>query len=424
MDNSFELGRGRIFVGGLHWQALSGGPSEAKSETQKLAKHLNFDLAVWRTSGAHKVGLASTKDGYKPGMLSAAAVISKTIEVESGERDFLCATELPDGRFLYVAQSDGVIMPDGDFIGTAESVCARMLDDMSIGKSWNMVIAPDMWGISESVERDFESFVPRKGGKLNFRHRWWALRPVKANVGSVTKSMMPFAVIGGALIAGIWAYQQWQESQSAKEAARLAMLQAESETPTELPHPWKDKPRAQIAAASCATAFEGIPNLWPGNWTPESVLCAPGEGSIRVSWRRGEHGWIKHLLEVEPHAAISPDGTMASRAFQFQAPGTEDEALVDGRERSMHLYSMAQQYGIDIVLAEPPPLPQMPGATPDGMVVQMWRELSWAIKGSALSPESVVAALDGAGFRLNSVTARFSDGLIKWDLEGSQYVLP
>lgn len=30
-------------------------------------------------------------------------------------------------------------------------------------------------------------------------------------------------------------------------------------------------------------------------------------------------------------------------------------------------------------------------------------------------PESVVAVLDGAGFRVGSVVARFSDGIIKWD---------
>ena len=65
----------------------------------------------------------------------------------------------------------------------------------------------------------------------------------------------------------------------------------------------------------------------------------------------------------------------------------------------------------------------MPGA-PSNQLPPQWRELSWAVKGSALSPESVVAVLDGAGFRVGSVVARFSDGIIKWDLEGSQYVLP
>lgn len=423
MENSFELERGRIFVGGLHWQALSSGPSEAKSEVQQLAKQLSFDLAVLRTTGAQQIGFASTADGYKPGMMSAAAVVSKTIEVESGERDFLCATELPDGRFLYVAQADGVIPPEGDFIAGAETVRSRMLEDMSIGKAWNMVIAPVMWGMPDSVERAFEDFIPRKGGKLDFKHGWWALKPVKPSISSLSKAALPFVVIGLLIAVGIIGYQQWQNDQAAKLAAQMAASQT-VEPIKELPHPWKDKPRAQIAVAACATGFDGIDTLWPGNWKPETVWCSPAGGSMTVTWKRGEYGWIKHLLEVEPKAKISSDGSTATIVVPVSISGAEDEALVDESTRSLQLQTIAQQYGLTISLTAPSAPPVMPGAAPNQTVLPKWRELAWAIKGSALSPESVVADLDGAGFRVDSVIARFSDGAIKWDLEGSQYVLP
>lgn len=423
MENSFELERGRVFVGGLHWQALSAGPSEAKNEAQQLAKQLSFDLAVSRTTGAHQIGFASTADGYKPGMMSAAAVVSKTIEIESGERDFLCATELPDGRFLYVAQADGVIPPEGDFIASAETVRSRMLEDMSIGKAWNMVIAPMMWGMPDSVERAFEDFIPRKGGKLDFKHNWWALKPVKPNIASLAKSALPFVVIGAVIALGAIGYKQWQQEQAAKEAAQLAAMQS-NEPIKEMPHPWKDKPRAQIAVAACATGFDSISTLWPGNWKPETVLCSPAAGSMTVTWKRGEFGWIKHLLEVEPKANVSGDGSMATLVVPVSVSGTEDETLVDERTRSLQMQMVAQQYGLMINLAAPPAPPTMPGSQPNDQMLPKWRELAWAIKGSALPPENVVASLDGAGFRVGSVTARFSDGLIKWDLEGSQYVLP
>ena len=145
---------------------------------------------------------------------------------------------------------------------------------------------------------------------------------------------------------------------------------------------------------------------------------------MTVTWKRGEYGWIKHLLEVEPKANVSGDGSMAALVVPVSVSGAEDETLVDERTRSLQMQMVAQQYGLMINLAAPPAPPTMPGAQPNDQMLPKWRELAWAIKGSALPPENVVASLDGAGFRVGSVTARFSDGLIKWDLEGSQYVLP
>lgn len=419
----FELERGREFVSGLHWQALTGGPSEAKQEARQLAKQLGFDLAVWRTTGSQQVGFAAVTDGFKPGMLSAAAVVSKTIEVESGDRDFICATELPDGRFLFVAQADGVITPESDFIGSAEVIRSRMLEDMSIGKTWQRVIAPVMWGFPESTERSFADFIPRKGGKLDFKHSWWALRPVKPNLGALVKTVLPFVAVGVVLAAALIGYRQYEQRRIAQQAAEQAALLS-SEPPVELPHPWKDKPRAQIGAAACLTGFQSIAHLWPGNWTPERVVCAVAEGTLTVAWKRGEYGWIKHLLEVEPKAAVAADGATATLTLPLSVSGAEDEQLVEERGRLLALQINAQQYGLNIQVAAPPAPPPMPGAQPGDQLPPRWREWSWSIKGSALSPESIVAALDGPGFRLIAVTAQISGGVIKWDLEGSQYVLP
>lgn len=420
--DSFELERGRIFVGGLHWQALTGGASEAKAEALRLASELSFDLAVWRTTGAQQIGFAATADGFKAGMLSAAAVVSKTIEVESGERDFLCATKLPDGRYLYVAQAEGVIPPDGDFIASAEDVRARMLEDLSIGKNWNMVIAPLMWAMSNTVERDFEDFIPQKGGKPDFKHSWWALKPVKPSLTSMLKGVAPFLIAGLVLAGAAVGYKQYQQQQAAQEAARLAAMQA-SEPVQELPHPWKDKVRAKAAIQACSTAINGLETLWPGNWKPESVACSVATGTLTVTWKQGAHGWIKHLLEVEPRASVIGDGTTAILVLPVPMSGAEDEALLDERTRSLDMRVKVQQYGATLVLAAPPAPPAMPGANAN-QAPSRWNELSWAMQGVLLPPEDLISSMDGAGFRLGSVTARFTDGLIKWDLEGSQYVLP
>lgn len=423
MNNSFQLDRNRTFVGGLHWQALTGAPSEAKKEARRLAKQLSYDLAVSRTTGARQIGLASSDDGYKPGMLSAAAVVSKTLEVESGERDFLCATELPDGRFLYVAQADGVITPEGDFIGSAEAVRLRMLEDLSIGKTWNMVVAPVMWGVPDSSERSFLDFLPRKGGKPDFKHSWWALSPVRQNVGTLARTAAPMFAIACVIAGGVVGVKHWQQQKAAEEAARLAAMQA-NEPPPEVPRPWKDRPMAGVAAKACDKGFAAIPTLWPGNWKLDAFTCSAAGGTVVVTWKRGEHAWIKHLLEVMPQASISPDGQSASLSLPLDIAAGEAETLIDEKTRALHIQSAAQQMGINVTLAAPPAPPPMPGAQPGEALPTPWREIAWAIKGSALPPDQVIAVLEGPGFRLGSMTARFHNGIMNWDLEGSQYVLP
>jgi hypothetical protein len=220
MGQTFELGRGHTFVSGLFWLPLPGTLRDYKKETENLARETNCDLAVWRTSSALQVGLGSTEKGLTPGLLSAAAVISKSLEIEPGAKeykDFLCATEVPGGAWLYVAQREGVIMPDGDFLGTEDEVRSRMLSDYSVSQ-WNVIIAPAHWGMKDSKERRFEEFLPQKAGKTDYK-RWWGLAPVKRDV---IKTMTPIIIIAVALLAGLIGYQKWQANKAAEELARLA----------------------------------------------------------------------------------------------------------------------------------------------------------------------------------------------------------
>lgn len=423
MENAFELDRGKVFVSGLHWQALSGNPSEAKNEAQQLAKQLEFDLAISRAGGAPQIGFAATVDGYKAGMLSAAAVVSKTLELEENVRDFLCAAELPDRRFLLVVQADGVITPDGDAIGSEDEIRAKILEYLSIDKAWDKTYAPLMWGIQGSVERSFDDFLPKKNGRPDYKHAWWALKPVKANFRTVFRSIAPFVVVGAVLAGGFMGYQKWQRIK-AQDAAMAAQALANANQPVIPPHPWKDKPVATAAVVSCAKSFSAIRVMWPGNWKPESVVCAFEGGVTTVTWKRGEKGWVQHLLEVEPRATISDYGESATLSVPLEVGGAADEALVDERGRVLKMLQAGQQYGVNVTFTAAPAPPALPGAQQGNQTPIPWREVSWQMRGGSLSPETIIKDFDGPGFRIRSITARINEGLINWELEGMQYVLP
>lgn len=421
MTNIFELDKSRVFVSGLFWQPLSGMSSDRHKETKRLAEELNFDLAVWRTTAAHQVGLGSTAKGMKPGYLSAAAVISKTLEMEFGARDFLCATEIPGGLWLYVSQREGVILPDGDFIGGEDEVRSRLLEDMSVGV-WRLIFAPEHWGIGGAEEeRSFAEFLPKKAGKRAYM-RWWGLRPVSRfrsirvnSTKSIAFLLLLMMVIGGAF----YAYKSHKDKEMA-EAIRIANLSA-TQPVVKPEHPWKKAPRALKYLESCRAALKEV-IIWPGNWSPQSATCS--NDTLTLLWKKQEHGWIEHLLRIEPKAVISMDGATASVSVPLILGKGEDEALVKETVRTIGMHSAAQRYRFSFTVepaARPSVLPGQEQGTPTS---QDWRETKWSATGSLLPPEVVLGALNGDGFRVNTIQVVFAPGSFVWNMEGAQYVQP
>ncbi|MFB0934191.1 MAG: type 4b pilus protein PilO2, partial [Propionivibrio sp.] len=271
--------------------------------------------------------------------------------------------------------------------------------------------------------RSFEEFIPKKNGKPDYKHAWWVLKPVKASVRTVFRSIAPFVLVGAALAGAYLGYQKWQRMK-AHEAAMAAQALADRNRPMIPSNPWKDKPVATAAVISCAKSFKAINSMWPGNWKPESVVCGFDGGVTTVTWKRGERGWVQHLQEMEPRAIITGFGDAATLTVPLETGGGANEMLVEERARVSQILHAGERYGFNVTFAAAPTTPPLPGSQQNNQVQLPWREMTWAMRGGGLSPESVIRDFDGPGFRIRSITARFNDGLINWELEGSQYVLP
>lgn len=424
---TFEVGKGRQFVAGLFWQPLPGATASArKAEIEKIAEEQRFDLAVIRTTGAPQVGFGSTSDGLKQGMLSAAAVISKTVELEHSVRNFLCATEVPGGRWLYVAQREGVLLHDGDILGAEDEIRSRLLTDQSLS-DWETIFAPGHWAVTGAIEKPFVEFLPKKGGKLDYK-KWWGLRPVRRSWREIAKNywyLIAIVVLG---LGGAYGYSRWQQYVAEQEMARLvadqaAQAAATANAPVKLEHPWKKAPRATRFAAECVATIGKVKTLWPGNWNLKDITCA--NGVMTVGWQRQETGWIQHLLAVEPKAVISKDGSAATLTVPMVALDGEDEAVPTENERMLAIFGGAQQFGFKVNMSSPPAPVALPGDKPNGQQpVKDWRELAWSVVGVSLAPEITVPAMDGNGFRINRIQAVWSAGVMNWNMEGVQYVQP
>lgn len=417
---------GASFALGLFWQPLSGGtPSERSREVRALAEELSFDLSVIRSASMHCAGFAKSGQTFRPGVFSAAACVSKTLEVEERVRDFVFVSPLPDGSWMYVAQRDGAILPDGDIAFASEDAArARLLEHMSLG-DWPKIIAPAIWGVRGAAERSFEDILPRgKNGKIKI-HKWWRLVPVNRRRAAISLHSGKL-VIAGVLIAamagGAFFHKKWKAEKEAAAAAAASIQRDETGVPLPPEHPWKSQPQARYFLAACMGTLSSQ-TLFPGNWDVSNVECR--EGTLVVSWVPRPGGWIKHLKEIAPTAMVAMDGSAASVSASLpQLPVGQDEPAPIENDRLVAMYSTAQAYGVPFAAAAAAPVaaPALPGQEVTAPA-QDWKEIGWRAEGVSF-PEAVLAALDGPGFRMTSLRAKWQDGRFVWTMEGIQYVQP
>lgn len=436
---TFEV-EDKTFASGLFWQPLStGAKGDGRKEALRVAEQLKANLVIWHPINPPQVGLGTLSTQGKRKIAAAAAIVSKTVSMEvSNPKAFLAAVPVPDGRWLYVAQREGILLADGDVLRSEEEVHARMLSDLSLG-DWPVVFAPLHWGVPNSKERSFESFLPRKNGKIRW-HMWWELKPLTvSHTRTIILALVVLALVG----AGAKGFMMYKAKKAAEELARIQAEQDAALASAKMVAPWGDRPRAPDFVAACDGAF-GKMNLFAGNWDLVDSVCE--NGTITVRWKPGANGWIDHFRAIQPTAIMPLDGKTASLTLpaSVKATGEAEEALPKAAEQPLIMYGAAQKYGFKLTLRDgamvlpmpvaapvpteaggaapvPPPAP-VPGA-PLPLKATGWKEYIWVATDVAL-PSAVIAAFDGPGMRVSKVIGNLGSQPIRFTVEGVQYVQP
>lgn len=420
---------GATLVAGLLWQPLVGSsPSERNAEIKAFGKELDLNLQVLQREMIC-VGLAKAGSVIKPGAISLAAAVSQKVFELHNARDFILAMELEEGGWYYLAQKDGVVLPDGDqIIREEDGIKARYYTDASLAE-WSVAFLPSHWGITGSKEPlTLEAVLPRKGkgkGRLT-RVKDWQLSPITVGpaqlIATNAKPLLVLAAVGLAMTVGIGQFKDWQRRKAITESQRLAAEEAaRTPAPIPRPRPWGELPHAGDMINACLKATAGV-QLFPGNWDLASVTCT--NGVLTVAWRPRTYGWIEHLKQVIPDVVIALDGSLASVTRPLgQMPAASDEELHSPGDRLVAMYAAAQRYGVKFSTTpaanQSPQL--LPGQTAEPEKPVLWEEVMWKADEVTL-PETVITALDGNGFRMRSLSAQWQDGRFVWTMEGPQYV--
>lgn len=414
---------GVTFIAGLFWQPLSGNnASKRKSEIKSLANEMQFDLHI--LSGADSsftVGFAKSNGVAKSGFVSIASVISKHIETVTGSKDFIFSAPLEDGKWLFVSQRDGIILPDGDLVFPNEDGAkARTLQDSRLA-DWKTIVCPSIWGIKNSIEKTLEESITRKSNGKIQTPKESKLTRINTN-GFIGGNKVLLLSLSGLVMAGMYGYNYKLEldREKALEAQRamLAAQESNDQLQPAIPNPWKSKRLPSDLLASCQAALNQV-RLFPGNWSLTNVHCT--DSLLTITWAPKTGGWIKHLQEIEPKIVIAYDGASASLTLPLsEGVNFSDEALTDSNQRLLDMYSAAQRYGVKFSAKPPPPPPAaLPGQ--ETAVIPKWGEITWKAD-EVKFPEVVIKAFEGNGMRLSSMDAVWQNGSLIWTMEGIQYV--
>lgn len=427
--SSFTIGK-RTFVSGLFWQLLSGPTGSHQQEAATLARQISADLGVFRNGPMRQVGLCATSANSKAGFSSAAAIVSKTLEMERAGLNALVALPVPDGRFLLIIIEQGEILPEGDVIGDEAAIHSHLYNVFP-DVPWDVVIAPTRWGVSGAMERSFESFLPKNHAK---GYAWWNLVPVgeRAMKALRRKRLMlaaALAGIGGVSLVGASYYQRMKAEAEQRRLAEVAAAEAEAARQRQLlvqqEKPWRKKPLAMDAVLACEAAMDAVP-IAPGGWSRETLECNLQTGTVSATYKRGDImqvGWLP--------SNVIPD--LTGQSATYTAPiaalrtGVQETAVPIQIARRKIMSAVQQLGGSTPLSVIEPPMSPPQGGKPAQPILVDWTGWTFTYS-SLLLPSSVVSHLAMPTLRINKIAygaasdgGRSASGMKNWIIEGEVY---
>lgn len=422
----FTLGKRKLeLVAGLVWHPLHNAGGARSKEIRHFADESESDFKVLRGSESPHVGFARRSDGAKPGQISAAALIADIVGANDAHRNFLVAIPIPDDKdqYLRVVSHAGVILADGDAVGTRDEIRVRLSEDFAYG-NWDAIVCPGDWNIPNSEERGFDDFFNEATLK---KPRRWALSDVSLRI---KKFLVPTLLLLALLFGGLYGFRLWNLKKiAAAEALRLQneeVMRGQRPTAAAPVKPWPTMPLPGPFAAACQVAADKA-GYTSGNWSFASKECT--SNGLQATWNRSsQYAWISHLKLIRPEAQLSSDGNTATVSLPITVGVPDDfsEELPNQHDAVLRFIDLSSRYGVAVkidtpVEPEPPKtLPGQQGAVPSTQPPP-WTALPIEFK-TGIGPVEMASLINSPGLRIQKITYSVVSGAFQYSLSGVQYV--
>lgn len=330
---------------------------------------------------------------------------------------------LPDGRYWFMAVSDGTLSPFADIVGDDSAIrtaVSHFLQSSSPPVEGWTVYAPDgFFADRETEEKTLQALIANRGG----------LRRAGLNKTHDHKEIWLWGLALVALVAGYLAYTGWQRQQ---QAARIAAAQArlmqmkkdQARTLINTPDPWNQMPPLSQMLTACRAVWQAAPVSIAG-WKFTTAKCDIS-GNVTFQYNAESRGNVADFAARLP-VIYGPD-----RQASFNIPGSGDQAtftlpvaltipargetLLAADQQIQQLVSYAQRIQAGLSLNQDQAAMRSASDT-------SWRSYSFRFI-SPYSPGQLFTAadIDNSGFRASGITATLNGHRLEYTIEGVLYV--
>ncbi len=355
-QGTVTLGK-KQYATGLVWYS-SDDPKKVAKEAVAYARSDDYRAEFFciRSGENPQFGLGYKSLGHKNNMPSLAASLDKAFD-----DNWLGAFKV-DGSIYIVAVREGMVLSACDQVYSVEEEARAAFSDLFYKADWEEVIAPDMWGIPNTVERDIIDVV---GTTAEAK-----LRPANP-LQKAFKILLIFGILGG-IVFGALQYNEHLKEQDRLEAQRemrkeITLQQAREEQqrtaieearkkfdqaiqavedtvapvlgieteqevvkPDVPPRPpWEGRRNGVGDLIGCYRDVMRAPIAVPG-WQTTSVQCSNGQISVTLQKSGGTVLWAGHYLRENgyPDADFSDYIGASSLVHRYDASFVTDHPTV------------------------------------------------------------------------------------------------
>lgn len=421
------------FVSGLHWitnteikkcsseRPISIGNTtltKAGKATLDVLTRFDADTVCWRQSNAStavQIGLGQKNniENFVKGSVSLASfVIDHLPELDLGSSDRSTCIVFQEGDvFCLVAQSNGSIIPGGDYFGPLDEIRAEALRIISHGGY--DIFAPDEMEIAGSYPSPALSEIADIVNKRKLSA--YRLVAAKPNI-----KIFGIIIVGASVViaSSIFGWNYFEQTKNieldkiAQEQMRL-LLEKQSSAKPVVNNISFYSPENYLNTCLSAYSKERI---FPGGWSRTMGVC---EREVLTVYYERKGSRVDYLKERYPDAIFSNDGekAMIKRPLIVEKTDLSVDSLLEQKDAVFRLNLAAQKQEVILDIRVVKAKPSLPGrANKEPSLAS--KEVPWLLTSKFVG--ALTLPIKGSG--INNIVISGDEGYSKMKINGVAYV--